>query len=132
MPRIRLDLLAQPRHVHVHGAGGRHRVVAPHFVQQLFAGQGRAAMLDEVLEQLKLARGQLERRAVPASLPRFGNRRGRRRTDSPSAGCGRRRRAAELGLDAREQLDHLERLRHVVVGAELEADDLVDDLARAR
>ena len=40
----------------------------------------------------------------------------------------RRRRAPQLGLDARQQLDHLERLRDVVVGAELQADDLVDDL----
>ena len=41
----------------------------------------------------------------------------------------RRRRAAQLGLDARQQLDHLERLGDVVVGAELQADHLVDHLA---
>ena len=37
--------------------------------------------------------------------------------------------AAQVGLDARQQLRHLERLGDVVVGAELEADDLVDHLA---
>ena len=44
----------------------------------------------------------------------------------------RRGRPAQLGFDSREQFDHLERLRHVIVGAELEADDLVDDLSLGR
>ena len=52
-----------------------------------------------------------------------------RRTGSRRPAAGRRRRPAQLGLDARQQLHHLERLGDVVVGAELQADDLVDDLA---
>ena len=47
----------------------------------------------------------------------------------PSAGCGVDRRPPQLGFDPRQQLHHLERLGDVVVGAELQADDLVDDLA---
>ena len=38
-------------------------------------------------------------------------------------------RPAQLGFDPSEELDHLEWLGHVVVRAELEADDLVDHLA---
>src|SRR5204862_1274500 len=38
------------------------------------------------------------------------------------------RRAAQDRLDARDELARVERLRHVVVGADLEADDLVDVL----
>ena len=37
--------------------------------------------------------------------------------------------ATQQRLDPRQQLRHLERLDQVVVGAQLEADDLVDDLA---
>ena len=44
----------------------------------------------------------------------------------------RRRHAAQVRLDARQQLGHLERLGDVVVGAELEADHLVDHLAARR
>src|SRR5262245_19683078 len=38
------------------------------------------------------------------------------------------RRATKLRLDSCQQFDHLERLGYVVVGAELEANHLVDDL----
>ena len=37
VPRVRLDLLTEPGDVHVHGARGRHRVVAPDLVEQLVA-----------------------------------------------------------------------------------------------
>jgi hypothetical protein len=40
--------------------------------------------------------------------------------------------AAQDGLDARHQLAGIERLGQVVIGAELEADDLVDVLAAGR
>src|SRR5436189_536820 len=69
MARIGLDLLAQPRDVHVDGARRRHGVVAPHFVEQLVTGKRGAAMLQEVAQQLKLPRRELERRAV---FRRFG------------------------------------------------------------
>src|SRR5260221_182306 len=88
-------------------------------------------MFDEVLEQLKFARGEFERRAGPGPL------------SAPEVhadiaelitlgGMGHQWRPAELGFDAREQFDHLERLRHVIVGTELEPYDLVDDLSLGR
>ena len=55
-----------------------------------------------------------------------------RRTDDRPSGWIVAGRAAELGLDARQELDHLERLGHVVVCAELQPDDLVDDLTARR
>ena len=51
---IRLDLLPQPCDVHVDGPRGRHRVVSPDLVEKLFASERRAAVLDEVAEELKL------------------------------------------------------------------------------
>ena len=66
MARIWLDLLPQPGDVDVDGARRRHRVVAPDFVEQLVARQRGAAVLDEVAQQLELARRELERRAVLA------------------------------------------------------------------
>jgi hypothetical protein len=42
------------------------------------------------------------------------------------------RRAAQQRLQTRKQLDHLERLGQVIVGAELQPDDLVDHLAARR
>ena len=59
-----LDLLAQPRDVDVDGPRRRHRVVAPDLVEQFLAGERRAAVLDEVAQQLKFARRELERRAA--------------------------------------------------------------------
>ncbi len=67
--RVGLDLLAQPGHVHVDGARRRHRVVAPHLVEQLLARERRAAVLDEVAQQLELPRRQLDRLAAWSSPP---------------------------------------------------------------
>ena len=59
--RVVFELLPQPGDVDVDGPRRRHRVVAPHLVEQLVARQRGAAMLDEVPQQLELARGQVER-----------------------------------------------------------------------
>ena len=56
-----------------------------------------------------------------------------KRKVSPVGAVRHRRRApAEQRLDAREQFRHLERLDEVVVGAELQADDAIHDLAARR
>ena len=54
-----LDLLPQAGDVDVDGARQRHLVVAPHLRQQRVARQRGAAVLDEVPQQLELARRQL-------------------------------------------------------------------------
>ena len=84
-------------------------------------------MLDEVAEELELEAGELDRGAAAqhhgaAEVGVHG---------AEDHGVGARRGgagAAEQRLDARQQLAHVERLGQVVVGAELEADDAVDDL----
>src|SRR5581483_3386916 len=60
-PGMTLDLLPQPRDVDVHRARQRHLVVPPHVGQQLLARQRLAAPIDEVPQQLELARRQIDR-----------------------------------------------------------------------
>ena len=57
---VALDLLAKTRDVDVDGARQRRLVVPPHLRQQLVARQRRAAMLDEVPQQLELARREID------------------------------------------------------------------------
>src|SRR5580765_907760 len=64
--RVALDLLTQTRDVHVNGPRQRRLVVAPHVRQQRLARQRRAAMLDEVPQQLELERRQLH--GLPRAL----------------------------------------------------------------
>ena len=54
-----------------------------------------------------------------------------RRAGCGTGGASLRRGPAQHRLDAREQLAQIERLGDVVVGADLEADDLVDRVAAA-
>src|SRR5688500_9945351 len=62
MARVGLDLLAQPGDVDVDRARRGHGVVTPDFVQQLVAGERGAAVLEEIAQELELARGELQRR----------------------------------------------------------------------
>src|SRR5687767_13860353 len=55
------ELGAQPAHVDVDGAGAAEVVVAPDLLQQLGAGEHPAGVLREVLEELELLVGQVER-----------------------------------------------------------------------
>src|SRR5689334_15401742 len=87
-------------------------------------------MLDEVAQQPELERRQLDRLAIAHDLgaakidPDRPKLKGLR-----SRSWRGLRRAAQQRLQAREQLDHLKWLGQVVVGAELQPDDLVDHLA---
>src|SRR5215203_833013 len=60
------ELGAQPPHVDVDGAGAAEVVVAPDLLQQLGAGEDPAGVLGEVLEELELLVGQVQR--PPAQL----------------------------------------------------------------
>src|SRR5687768_5951845 len=55
------ELGAQPPHVDVDGAGATEIVVAPDLLQQLGAGEDPARVLREVLEELELLVGEVER-----------------------------------------------------------------------
>src|SRR5690606_9201440 len=58
------ELGAQPSHVHVDGAGAAEEVVTPDLLEQLGAGEHPARVLGEVLEQLELLVGEVERAAA--------------------------------------------------------------------
>src|SRR6516225_413222 len=123
-----LDLLAQLRDVHVDRARQRRLVVLPDLIQQAVPRNHLAAMRDEVLEQPELPSRhrdglppfpELGRLEVDHDVAEGVNARG------PRAAAD----AAQQRLDPRRQLHEPERLRHVVVRAELQADHLVDLLA---
>src|ERR1019366_3767340 len=88
-------------------------------------------MLDEVAQQLEFARGKVERLPVSEDLgtaevdangTKFEG-------DIAHRHCSAARRTPEERLDAREQFHHLKGLGEVVVCAQLETHDLVDDEA---
>ena len=60
------ELGAEATHVHVDGAGAAEVVVAPHLLQQLLAAEDAAGVLGEVLEELELLVGEVERAAADA------------------------------------------------------------------
>jgi hypothetical protein len=67
---LRSELRAQPAHVDVDRAGAPVVVVAPDLLQQLGPGEHPARVLGEVLQQLELLVGQVER--APADLGGVG------------------------------------------------------------
>ena len=84
-----------------------------------------------MLQELVLEGRHLDRLAAPEDL-------GGAKVDADVAervavagDAGNRAPAAQQGLHAREELDHLEGLRQVVVGAELQAHDAIGDVPRA-
>ena len=109
----------------VDGAGVGGERVAPDPFQDLVAGEDQALVADQVAEQLELTGGELHRAALEDDLVAG-------RVDGEAAQVsGARDRirvgvgAAQDRLDPGDQLAGRERLGHVVVGAELEAEDLV-------
>ena len=106
-------------------------VEAPDLVEDLVAGEDAPAVLDQVLEQVELAARALLRRAVDDELLA-------REVDLQVpllelVDLAHDRLAPpEHGLDARGELLDRERLRHVVVGPELEPEHLVALVALRR
>jgi len=104
-------------------------VVAPDPLQELVAGEYEAVVVEELPEEVELLRGKLDVLPVRSHLATA-------RVDEQLAVADLRRlglpplrsRAAQDRLDAGDELTRVERLRQVVVGADLEADDLVDVL----
>ncbi len=103
--------------------------VAPHALEELVAREHEPAMVEQLPQEVELLRRELhlglphahlapagvDEQVAVADLLRLGPR-------------ALRRRAAEDRLHAGHQLARVERLREVVVGADLEPDDLVDVL----
>src|SRR4051794_3730097 len=132
--RIRLDLLPQMADVHVDGPRIAVRGVAPHAREQHVAREHPSRRARERGQDLELHVGRLHDVAVA----RHG---ALARVDAQTAHVhralvvgvrARHPRAAERRLHARAELAHRERLGDVVVGAELEPEDLVDLLRLGR
>src|SRR6266511_2691446 len=115
-------LLAHATNVNGHRAGVARVRVSPDAVHQLLAGEDAARMRQEEPEQIELLGGQLEQLAV---APNFaGGLIDLELTEDDALGLGRRRTAsAEDVANTDCELARGERLGHVVVCAELEADD---------
>src|SRR5919108_1335424 len=123
------ELLPQPAHVHVHGLPVAGELVAPYVLEQRVARVHASRVGQEVGEHVELARRELYVLLAHDDAPGGA-------VDAEVADCvalrnrlglgGIRCRAAHDGVDPRQHLAHRERLGDVVVGAQLEADDLVD------
>ena len=125
-PGSGLDLLPQPRHRVIDRTGLGHVRVAPDLLQQVRPLHD-AAVLGEVAEE-----GELAVREVEVGPVARGLHRGEVDDDlAEGQPVAARARAAEHGADARQQFFQVERLGDVVVGAEVEALQLVG-LLRAR
>src|SRR5947209_279397 len=66
-----LDLLPQLRDVHINGARQRQPFITPDVVEQLVARDDLAAMLDEILQHLELARAEFDGLAALRRLERL-------------------------------------------------------------
>src|ERR671912_522384 len=132
---ILLDLLAQMTHVDVDRPGLAVIGAAAEALEQLAAGEDPAGGRGKHAQQLELDEGQL--RLLPAHLDRPPG-----HVDRQLAGFDhlvvavlarpRRRRTAEQGADTAPELADGERLRDVVVGAELEPEHLVQLVVAGR
>ncbi len=137
----RRDLLAQPPHVHVDGPRAAGVAVAPDIREQEVPREHAPAVLHQVLEQQEFLGGQPHRLAAVGDDVALAV-----EFDGPvdhrgAPGLRPALRAPQQGADPGHELARAERLRDVVVGAELEAHDPVgllgaggqhDDGQRAR
>src|SRR5207302_7641832 len=123
---VRLELGPQPLDVDVQRLGVPDVVAAPDPVDELSPGEHPARITKQELEQLELLKWHGRRRAIDrddvaihvhphGSGLEYGGRHLVRLTATP-----------EYGANASNELSRRKRLRHVVVSADLEADDLVD------
>src|SRR5919112_3645610 len=111
--------------VDVDGARGTHARVPPHLLGKLLAALQLARLRGERHQELELLEPQVQGLALHADGEVFRVEPQVACLEDPAA-CTRRVGAPfEVGVDPRDQLLHAERLGNVVVGAGLEALDLV-------
>jgi hypothetical protein len=127
------ELGAELADVDVDGAGVGGERVAPDSFEDLVSGEDQPAVADQVAEQVELAGGEVDRAAFEGDLVA-----GRVHGEAAEvqwglwAGLGGGLGPAEDGLDPGHQLAGGERLGHVVVGAQLEAENPVGLLLPGR
>ena len=119
------QLLAQLRDVDVDRPGLAREVGAPDVLEQRVAGQDDAGIPGQGRQQVELAGPQLEAALADRRLATPAVDAQRADLDRAGAGC-RPGRAPQDRLDPGDQGARVERLGHVVVGAQLEPDDRVD------
>src|SRR6266481_3018378 len=132
--RVVFQLLPQPAHVNVNGAGQHSGFIAPNLAQQFITRKRSAAWGDKVAEQLKLARGEFDLLTVAKHLgaPKVYNDRAKAKRVE-RLGCARRGPAApQQRFQPRQQLERLEWFAKIVIRAQLQAQDFVDYLASRR
>src|SRR6266536_1069390 len=120
------ELAPELAHVNVHCAGVAREGVAPHPLEQLVAREHEAAVVEQLPQEVELLGGELDVVARHRHLAAAG-------VDAQLAVLHRRflrlalgaGGAAEDRLDPRDELAWVERLGEVIVGADLESDDLV-------
>src|SRR3954471_16214592 len=101
------ELPSQVRDEDLDRVGDRERVVAPHLVEQLLAGDHEPLVAHQVLEQLELALGELDRAVSSRHLVRVGV---QREIAHAQRGHAARRPPPEQRAHAREELLALEGL----------------------
>src|SRR3954470_11242418 len=123
------ELPPQLADMDVDGASVTRERVAPHTLEQLVARQHEPAMVEQLPQQIEFLRCELNLLFADTHLTATG-------VDVEVAVLDRLaleiaavgRRAAQDRLHARDELPRVEGLRQIVVGTDLEADDLVDVL----
>src|SRR3954454_22589704 len=116
----RLELAAQVGDEDLDGVRLRERVVAPDLVEQALARDDDALVAHQVLEQLELARGELDVALRAAHLVGVGV---ELEVAGHQRGGAARRAAAQQRAQAGKELLALEGLDEVVVGARVQALD---------
>ena len=71
MARVFFEFLPQPRNVNINRSRRRHRIVAPNCIEKVVAGVNNAAIFDQILQQLKFHRGEINRRSLFFDLSAF-------------------------------------------------------------
>src|SRR3954447_612860 len=120
------ELASKLTDVDVHGPRVTYEGVSPDALQQLLACQHHAAMVEQLPQELELLRCQLDVLLSDGDLAAVGVDRDAAVLLAALRARRRGGRAAEMRADASHQLTRVERLGHVVVGADLETHDLVD------
>src|ERR687885_2945009 len=124
-----LEFVAQVLDAHVDQVRIAQKVEAPDLLEDLFARQHLARMAQEQLEQLVLACCQLQQLAVTARLSLTGHQLHVQVAQHLDLA---RLHTTQQGAHAGQQFLGVERLDHVVVGATVEAVDLIDGFIPSR
>jgi hypothetical protein len=132
--RIPFELLTELEHLIIDDAGGGEEAIAPDIVEELFAGDDAIDVREEVAEELELVCGEGDGCSSTVDLHLLEIYDNLAELATGFVGNGRDRGvgslgAADGGLNAGQELAGAEGLGDVVIGTDLEKENLVGDLA---